>query len=149
MISLPQPGAVVDAMGVDPESLRAERDRVGRKLRLAKYAGLGAFGLIFLLQLSGVFGVFDLRSILPVFLGGVITLAIMITAAAAISGTNTRIEDAGQMAELAEAVETVVPMAPGAEFSVEIDPNEIDEARLDALAAAGMSRAGSSVMGTS
>ena len=35
MISLPQPGAVVDAMGVDPESLRAERDRVGRKLRLA------------------------------------------------------------------------------------------------------------------
>lgn len=77
MISLPQPGAVVDAMGVDPESLRAERDRVGRKLRLAKYAALGAFGLIFLLQLSGVFGVFDLRSILPVFLGGVITLVVL------------------------------------------------------------------------
>ncbi|WP_404372636.1 DUF3137 domain-containing protein [Kytococcus sedentarius] len=77
MISLPQPGAVVDAMGVDPESLRAERDRVGRKLRLAKYAGLGAFGLLFLLQLSGVFGVFDVRSILPVFLGGVITLVVL------------------------------------------------------------------------
>jgi oxygen-independent coproporphyrinogen-3 oxidase len=32
-------------------------------------------------------------------------------------------------------------MGDGAEFSVEIDPNEIDEARLDALAAAGMNRA--------
>ncbi|SIO16286.1 oxygen-independent coproporphyrinogen III oxidase [Vannielia litorea] len=55
-------------------------------------------------------------------------------------GTPT-LMDAGQMAELAEAVETVVPMAPGAEFSVEIDPNEIDESRLDALKAAGMTRA--------
>lgn len=55
-------------------------------------------------------------------------------------GTPTLME-AGMMAELAEAVEVVVPMAPGAEFSVEIDPNEIDEARLDALAAAGMTRA--------
>ncbi|MGR3792892.1 oxygen-independent coproporphyrinogen III oxidase [Vannielia sp. SX4] len=55
-------------------------------------------------------------------------------------GTPT-LMDAGQMTELAEAVETVVPMAPGAEFSVEIDPNEIDDARLDALAAAGMTRA--------
>jgi oxygen-independent coproporphyrinogen-3 oxidase len=32
-------------------------------------------------------------------------------------------------------------LAPGAEFSVEIDPNEIDDARLDALAEAGMTRA--------
>lgn len=42
---------------------------------------------------------------------------------------------------LAEAVFAVAPMAPGGEFSVEIDPNEIDDARLDALAAAGMNRA--------
>ncbi|MBW4709343.1 oxygen-independent coproporphyrinogen III oxidase [Roseobacter sp. YSTF-M11] len=45
------------------------------------------------------------------------------------------------MAELAEAVRVVAPLADGAEFSVEIDPNEIDAARLDALAAAGMTRA--------
>lgn len=43
--------------------------------------------------------------------------------------------------DVAAHVLSVVPMAPGAEFSVEIDPNEIDEARLDALAAAGMNRA--------
>lgn len=42
---------------------------------------------------------------------------------------------------LAEAVFEAVPMAPGAEFSVEIDPNEIDAARLGALVAAGMTRA--------
>ncbi|MFM7653806.1 MAG: oxygen-independent coproporphyrinogen III oxidase [Paracoccaceae bacterium] len=45
------------------------------------------------------------------------------------------------MRELAAAVFDAVPMAEGAEFSVEIDPNEIDTARLDALAAAGMNRA--------
>ena len=45
------------------------------------------------------------------------------------------------MRELAAAVFDAVPMAEGAEFSVEIDPNEIDAARLDALAAAGMNRA--------
>jgi oxygen-independent coproporphyrinogen III oxidase len=45
------------------------------------------------------------------------------------------------MRELATAVFNVVPMAEGAEFSVEIDPNEIDAARLDALAASGMNRA--------
>lgn len=45
------------------------------------------------------------------------------------------------MRELAEAVFDAVPMAEGAEFSVEIDPNEIDAARLDALAASGMTRA--------
>lgn len=42
---------------------------------------------------------------------------------------------------LAAAIADVVPFAEGAEFSVEIDPNEVDEARLDALAAAGMNRA--------
>ena len=45
------------------------------------------------------------------------------------------------MRELAEAIFAVVPMGKGAEFSVEIDPNEIDAARLDALAQAGMNRA--------
>ena len=48
---------------------------------------------------------------------------------------------AESMRELAEAVFAITPMAPGGEFSVEIDPNEIDAARLDALAAAGMNRA--------
>jgi len=42
---------------------------------------------------------------------------------------------------LAEAVFAVAPMAEDGEFSVEIDPNEIDDARLDALAASGMNRA--------
>lgn len=45
------------------------------------------------------------------------------------------------MTELAGAIFEVAPMAPDGEFSVEIDPNEIDTARLDALAAAGMNRA--------
>ncbi|WP_151720306.1 oxygen-independent coproporphyrinogen III oxidase [Gemmobacter serpentinus] len=43
--------------------------------------------------------------------------------------------------DLAGAVFDVAPLAPGAEFSVEIDPDEIDAARLDALAGAGMNRA--------
>ncbi|WP_102226276.1 oxygen-independent coproporphyrinogen III oxidase [Acidimangrovimonas sediminis] len=43
--------------------------------------------------------------------------------------------------DLAGTILDAVPMGPGAEFSVEIDPNEIDAARLDALAAAGMNRA--------
>lgn len=42
---------------------------------------------------------------------------------------------------LADKVAQVVPLAPGAEFSVEIDPNELDQARVDALARAGMNRA--------
>ncbi len=42
---------------------------------------------------------------------------------------------------LAEAIFAVAPLAPRGEFSVEIDPNEVDDARLDALAAAGMNRA--------
>lgn len=45
------------------------------------------------------------------------------------------------MTRLAERIHDIAPFADGAEFSVEIDPNEIDEARLDALAAAGMNRA--------
>ncbi len=45
------------------------------------------------------------------------------------------------MRDLADAVFAVAPMAQDGEFSVEIDPNEIDDARLDALAAAGMNRA--------
>lgn len=45
------------------------------------------------------------------------------------------------IARLAGAICAAFPFAPGAEFSVEIDPSEIDEARMDALAAAGMTRA--------
>ena len=46
-----------------------------------------------------------------------------------------------RMAALAEAIFAVAPMARDGEFSVEIDPNEIDDPRLDALARAGMNRA--------
>ena len=45
------------------------------------------------------------------------------------------------IADLAATIFDVVPMGPGAEFSVEIDPMEVDVARLDALAAAGLNRA--------
>lgn len=45
------------------------------------------------------------------------------------------------MEELAGAIADIAPLAENAEFSVEIDPNEIDVARLDVLAAAGMNRA--------
>lgn len=48
---------------------------------------------------------------------------------------------ADMMRMLADAVFEAIPMGPGAEFSVEIDPNEIDEDRLDALAQSGMNRA--------
>ncbi|MTH77396.1 oxygen-independent coproporphyrinogen III oxidase [Paracoccus aestuariivivens] len=43
--------------------------------------------------------------------------------------------------ELSAAILSAFPLAEGAEFSVEIDPNEIDEARMDALAEAGLTRA--------
>ncbi|SFT36610.1 oxygen-independent coproporphyrinogen-3 oxidase [Sedimentitalea nanhaiensis] len=43
--------------------------------------------------------------------------------------------------DLSSAIFDVAPLGPEAEFSVEIDPNEIDAARLDALAAAGLNRA--------
>ncbi|SHH26523.1 oxygen-independent coproporphyrinogen III oxidase [Cognatishimia maritima] len=48
---------------------------------------------------------------------------------------------AEMITDLASAIFDVVPMAKDGEFSVEIDPNEVDEARLNALAAAGMNRA--------
>ena len=43
--------------------------------------------------------------------------------------------------DLACTITEAIPLAPRAEFSVEIDPNEIGDRRLDALAAAGMTRA--------
>ncbi|MFC4668792.1 oxygen-independent coproporphyrinogen III oxidase [Seohaeicola nanhaiensis] len=55
-------------------------------------------------------------------------------------GTPTLL-DASMIRDLAGAIAEVAPLAEGAEFSVEIDPNEIDAARLDALAGAGMNRA--------
>lgn len=55
-------------------------------------------------------------------------------------GTPTLIP-ADAMRTLADAVFAVTPLAANAEFSVEIDPNEIDDARLDALAESGMNRA--------
>jgi oxygen-independent coproporphyrinogen-3 oxidase len=55
-------------------------------------------------------------------------------------GTPTMLP-ADQIRRLTEAIFSVAPLASGAEFSVEIDPNEIDAARLDALVAAGMNRA--------
>ncbi|HHL22551.1 MAG TPA: coproporphyrinogen dehydrogenase, partial [Aliiroseovarius sp.] len=55
-------------------------------------------------------------------------------------GTPTLLEPA-MIADLTGAIFDMAPMAPGAQFSVEIDPNEIDDARLDALAAAGLNRA--------
>ena len=45
------------------------------------------------------------------------------------------------MRRLTAAIRDVAEFAPNAEFSVEIDPNELDEARLDALAEGGMNRA--------
>lgn len=55
-------------------------------------------------------------------------------------GTPT-LMSADMMRELAEATYDAVPLGENGEFSVEIDPNEIDEARLAALAEAGMNRA--------
>lgn len=48
---------------------------------------------------------------------------------------------ADMMRRVAAAVFDAVPMGAGAEFSVEIDPNEIDAARMDALAESGLNRA--------
>ncbi|MEL7099937.1 MAG: oxygen-independent coproporphyrinogen III oxidase [Pseudomonadota bacterium] len=47
---------------------------------------------------------------------------------------------ADMITELAGAVSDAFPFAQGYDFSVEIDPCEIDAARMDALAAAGMTR---------
>ncbi|MBK0327488.1 oxygen-independent coproporphyrinogen III oxidase [Rhodobacteraceae bacterium F11138] len=55
-------------------------------------------------------------------------------------GTPTLL-DPDMMQQLADAIFDVAPLGRDAEFSVEIDPNEIDAARLDALAAAGLTRA--------
>lgn len=45
------------------------------------------------------------------------------------------------IAQLAGAIFDAFPLADGGEFSVEIDPSEIDAARMQTLAAAGMTRA--------
>ncbi len=45
------------------------------------------------------------------------------------------------MRRLADAIFDMAPMAKNGEFSVEIDPNELDDARLDALAESGLTRA--------
>ncbi len=55
-------------------------------------------------------------------------------------GTPTMM-NADQIRDLAQAVFAAVPLGENAEFSVEIDPNEVDDARLDALADMGMTRA--------
>ncbi|MCP4824921.1 MAG: oxygen-independent coproporphyrinogen III oxidase [Shimia sp.] len=55
-------------------------------------------------------------------------------------GTPTLL-DGSMMEDLAGAIFDVAPMAEDGEFSVEIDPNEIDHTRLEALAKAGMNRA--------
>lgn len=55
-------------------------------------------------------------------------------------GTPTLLS-AEQIRDLAAAVTEAFPLAPYAEFSVEIDPNEVGDRRLDALAQAGMNRA--------
>lgn len=55
-------------------------------------------------------------------------------------GTPTLLEPQ-MIADLAGAIYDVAPLAEGAQFSVEIDPTEVDGARLDALKAAGLNRA--------
>lgn len=55
-------------------------------------------------------------------------------------GTPTLLEPQ-MIADLSGAIRDLAPFARDYEFSVEIDPNEIDDARLDALAEAGMNRA--------
>ncbi len=55
-------------------------------------------------------------------------------------GTPTLMEPA-MIADLTGAIFDMAPLAEHSQFSVEIDPNEIDGPRLDALAAAGMNRA--------
>lgn len=55
-------------------------------------------------------------------------------------GTPTLLQP-DMISELAGLIAERLPFAPDYEFSVEIDPNEIDEARLDALARAGLNRA--------
>jgi len=56
-------------------------------------------------------------------------------------GGTPSILDPALMARLAGDIAAVAPLAEGAEFSVEIDPNEIDRDRIEALARAGMNHA--------
>lgn len=56
-------------------------------------------------------------------------------------GGTPSILDAALIETLARSIFETAPLALGAEFSVEIDPNEIDAERIEALAAAGMNRA--------
>lgn len=46
-----------------------------------------------------------------------------------------------EIERLADTIARELPLAPGAEFSVEIDPTEVDDGRLDAFARTGMNRA--------
>lgn len=55
-------------------------------------------------------------------------------------GTPTLLEPA-MMLDLADHIRALADFASNAEFSVEIDPTEIDQPRVDALAQAGMTRA--------
>ena len=55
-------------------------------------------------------------------------------------GTPTLLS-ASMIADLTASARAAAPFAEDMEFSVEIDPNEVDESRLDALAEAGMTRA--------
>ncbi|HBZ43608.1 MAG TPA: oxygen-independent coproporphyrinogen III oxidase [Maritimibacter sp.] len=55
-------------------------------------------------------------------------------------GTPTLLEP-DMMHDLAGAIFDVAPLGDHAQFSVEIDPNEIDDARMDALAEVGLNRA--------
>ena len=55
-------------------------------------------------------------------------------------GTPTLL-DAEMITDLAKSVFDMAPLAEEGEFSVEIDPNEIDQSRVDALKNAGMTRA--------
>ncbi|RPE66479.1 oxygen-independent coproporphyrinogen-3 oxidase [Pacificibacter maritimus] len=55
-------------------------------------------------------------------------------------GTPTLL-DAAMITDLSDAIARLAPFTSDYEFSVEIDPNEIDDLRLDALALAGMNRA--------
>ena len=55
-------------------------------------------------------------------------------------GTPTLL-DPSMMSDLLGAITDLAPVAEEREFSVEIDPNEIDQARIDVLAKAGMTRA--------
>jgi oxygen-independent coproporphyrinogen-3 oxidase len=55
-------------------------------------------------------------------------------------GTPTLLEPE-MIADLTQAIRAMAPLQDDATFSVEIDPNEVDQPRIDALARAGMTRA--------